>query len=55
VLVHGNHSLRSDVAAISAAAAAWLPDVLAWAGSATAATSAPMRSRRRWTTSPRHG
>jgi predicted alpha/beta-hydrolase family hydrolase len=29
VLVHGNHSLRSDVAAISAAAAAWLPDVLA--------------------------
>jgi uncharacterized protein len=29
VLVQGNHSLRSDVAAISAAAAAWLPDVLA--------------------------
>jgi len=28
LLVHGDHSLRGDVAAISAAAAAWLSDVL---------------------------
>ena len=28
VLVHGDHSLRGDVAAVSAAAAAWLSDVL---------------------------
>jgi uncharacterized protein len=44
VVVRGDHGLRSDVAAVTAAVAAWLPAILARAGAVPAVTTTGRRS-----------